>query len=221
MRTLIINFKNYREICGSGSLKLALAAERASRRSRSEIIVAPPAPMLATVTSEIRINVFSQTADSSVGEKTTGSLIPEAISGAGATGVILNHSEAMKTRKEIANLIPRLSLLKLKVCLCARSAREAASLAAFSPDYLAVEPRELIGSGIAISRAKPGLVTRTVAAARKAGFEGQILCGAGIVDGADVRRAAELGADGVLVSSGVVKARDWEAKIEELARSLN
>ena len=47
-----------------------------------------------------------------------------------------------------------------------------------------------------------------------------VLCGAGIVSGEDVARAVELGADGVLVASSVVKAEDWEAKVRELANSL-
>jgi triosephosphate isomerase len=97
---------------------------------------------------------------------------------------------------------------------------EAAKLSALNPKYLAVEPPELIGSGVAVSRAKPELIERTVAAVRKAGFTGKVLCGAGIVTGEDVAKAVELGADGVLVASSVVKAADWESKIEELARSL-
>jgi len=55
---------------------------------------------------------------------------------------------------------------------------------------------------------------------RKTGYRGKILCGAGIVSGEDVKKAVELGADGVLVASSIVKAQDWEAKIRELAGSL-
>jgi triosephosphate isomerase len=95
-----------------------------------------------------------------------------------------------------------------------------ASLASLGTEYLAVEPPELIGSGMAVSKARPALVTRSVRAARSAGYPGRVLCGAGIVDGGDVRRAIELGADGVLVSSSVVKARDWNARITDLAYSL-
>ncbi len=88
-------------------------------------------------------------------------------------------------------------------------------------EYLAVEPPALIGSGIAVSKARPGLVESSVRVAREAGYKGKILCGAGIVDGADVERAVELGVDGVLVASSVVGARDWTAKIRELSLSLD
>jgi triosephosphate isomerase len=94
------------------------------------------------------------------------------------------------------------------------------TLARLEPDYIAVEPPELIGSGVAVSKARPELVSRTVSKVKQTGFRGKILCGAGIVSGDDVKKAVELGADGVLVSSSVVKAKDWESKIEELVYPL-
>jgi len=59
-----------------------------------------------------------------------------------------------------------------------------------------------------------------VRGARSAAYHGRILCGAGIVSGDDVRMAVKLGVDGLLVSSGVVKAKNWDGKITELALAL-
>jgi triosephosphate isomerase len=106
------------------------------------------------------------------------------------------------------------------VCLCAETTREAVELSSLGSKYLAIEPPELIGSGVAVSKARPELVESTVSALKKAGYRGQVLCGAGIVSGADVAKAVELGVDGVLVASSVVKASDWESKVRELAGSL-
>ncbi len=220
LKTLIINFKNYAAVQGEGSVSLARAAERVSREVRAKIIVAPPSPMLALTVSKVGIPVFSQSVGIVKGEKTTGAVLPEAVREAGAAGTILNHSEARLERAVLPELVTRLRRLGLKTCLCARDSREAAAISRLGPEYLAVEPPELIGSGIAVSRAKPQVVAGTVAAARKAGYKGKVLCGAGIVSGEDVRIAIELGADGVLVSSSVVMAKDWAAKIGELARSL-
>lgn len=220
MKTLIINFKNYSEVQGEGSIALARAAERVSGEVRARIIVAPPLPMLALTASKIGIQVFSQSVGSVRGEKTTGEVLPEAVRGAGAAGTILNHSEARLERRVLPDLVSRLRRLGLKTCLCARDTREAAALSRLGPTYLAVEPPELIGSGTAVSKARPQVVANTVAAARRAGYKGRVLCGAGIVSGEDVRRAIELGAEGVLVSSSVVKATDWVVKLRELALSL-
>ena len=221
MKTLLVNFKNYPEILGEGSLRLAKAVEAATAGLGLDVIVAPPAPMLALVAAEAKLKVFSQAVGSRVGDKTTGEILPEAVKGGGGSGTILNHSESRRPLPELQALMPRLREVGLEVCLCAQTAREAGKLSALEPKYLAIEPPELIGSGVAVSRARPELIERTVEAARKMGFRGEVLCGAGIVSGDDVRKAVELGTDGVLVASSVVRAGDWKSKVRELARSLS
>jgi len=220
LRTLIVNFKNYPEIMGEGSVRLAQAIQRVSDTVNIEVIVAPPMPMLALVASKTKVQVYSQTVSSKRGDKTTGEILPEAVKAAGATGTILNHSESRRSPSELRKLVPRLTSMGMGVCLCSQTAGEAARLAALEPKYLAIEPPELIGSGIAVSQARPELVQRTVTGVRRVGYEGEILCGAGIVSGEDVTRAVELGVDGVLVASSVVKAPAWDSKVRELARSL-
>ncbi|MDG6963750.1 MAG: triosephosphate isomerase [Nitrososphaerota archaeon] len=219
MRTIIVNCKNYPETMGDGSLRLAEAVKAAGEELRVEAVIAPPLPMLALV-AKTGAKVYSQAVGSGAGDKTTGAVLPEAVRAAGAAGTILNHSECRLPFSQLSKLVPRVQGMGMGVCLCAGTSREASKLASLSPRYVAVEPPGLIGSGVAVSRAKPALVRKTVSAVRESGFKGGVLCGAGIVSGEDVRRAVELGADGVLVASSVVKARDWKSKVTELARSL-
>ncbi len=220
MRTLVVNFKNYPEVQGEGSVRLAEAVKQAADAAGIEAIVSPPTPMIALVASKVRIAVYSQSVGSAAGDRTTGAVIPEAVKAAGASGTLLNHRESRVALGEIQALVPRLAALGMGVCICAQTTDEAVGLSSLGSKYLAIEPPELIGSGIAVSKARPELVERTVSAVRKSGYEGGILCGAGIVSGDDVSKAVELGADGVLVASSVVKAKDWESKVRELARSL-
>ena len=220
MGTLIVNFKNYSEVMGRGSVRLARSVFKAGEATGQSLIVAPPTPLLARVAGRVRMPVFAQSVSTAPGEKTTGSVAPEAVKAAGAKGTILNHSESRIPVSMLKDAVPRLSAMSLEVCLCAKTAAEAGRLAGLGTTYLAVEPPELIGTGVAVSKARPELVSRAVEVVRRAGFRGRVLCGAGIVTGRDVAAAMELGADGVLVSSSVVKARDWDSKILELARSL-
>jgi len=219
-RTLILNFKNYSEALGAKSLELSRAAERVSSVVDVEIVVAPPTPMIGAVASAVNNRVFSQKADLGVVGQSTGALIPESIKAAGAAGSLLNHSEARVPPPGLSTLVTRLKSVGLEVCLCAQTPREVKKLAALSTEYLAVEPPELIGGGVAVSRARPELIEDCVRVARSAAYRGRILCGAGIVDGEDVRMAVKLGVDGVLVSSSVVKAMNWDGKITELALAL-
>ena len=48
-----------------------------------------------------------------------------------------------------------------------------------------------------------------------------VLCGAGVKTRADVEKAMELGAAGILLASGVVKAEDPGAVLTELVRGLS
>jgi triosephosphate isomerase len=222
LKTLIINFKNYREVLGEESLVLARAAATVAGRIPVEVIVAPPVPMLGAIARAVgtRVKVFSQTVSPMEAGASTGAVVPEAVSASGATGTLLNHSESPLSHGDIASLLPRLRRLRLSVCLCAKSASEALELCVLKPHYIAVEPPELIGSGVAVSKAMPTVISDTVSRLRGAGYRGRILCGAGIVDGRDVESSVALGAQGVLVASTVAKARDWVEKITELSTPL-
>jgi len=219
-RLFVLNLKNYPEVLGEGALRLAKAAEKVSGATGLEIVVAPPAPILAWLAFSTSLSVFAQRAQAMPEGKSTGALIPEALKAAGCRGAIINHSESRIPSEEVGELVPRMRQLGLASCVCAESVAEIAKMAALSPDFLAIEPPELIGSGVAVSKARPELIAESVSAARGRGTKSKVLCGAGIVNGDDVRAATKLGTEGILVSSSVVKATDWESKLGELASAL-
>jgi triosephosphate isomerase len=85
---------------------------------------------------------------------------------------------------------------------------------------LAVEPPELIGTGVPVSKAKPEVVSGTVELVKEINSDMVVLCGAGITRGEDVAAALRLGTEGVLVASGVVKAKDPYRVLLEFAEAL-
>jgi triosephosphate isomerase len=219
-RTFIVNFKNYPEVLGEGSVRLAKAASGLSWELGIDVVVAPPTPMLHTVASTVKVPVFAQKADLGEQGKSTGATIPESIKAAGCTGSLLNHSESRIPLDVLAPTIERMKALGLTSCACAEDTAEAVKIAALNPEFLAIEPPELIGTGRAVSKARPELLSETAEALAKAGFKGSLLCGAGIVSGEDVAAAMRLGTEGILVASSVVKAQDWQAKLRELGTAL-
>ncbi len=218
--TLIINFKNYPEILGNKSLELAKSIETVARKVDVEMIAAPPVPVLHAVSRQVSIPVFSQRVDDRDQGKSTGAIVAEAIKESGCRGSILNHSESRVRPATVRKILARLRVLRLSACLCAETSREMSGFANFSAEYLAIEPPELIGTGVAVSTAMPEMVSKTVSEVKRRGYRGKILCGAGIVSGEDVAAARRHGMAGVLVSSSVVQARDWKEKIRELAQPL-
>ncbi|MDO8627240.1 MAG: triose-phosphate isomerase, partial [Candidatus Diapherotrites archaeon] len=97
---------------------------------------------------------------------------------------------------------------------------EAKKYAKLNPDYIAIEPPELIGSGKAVSKEKPELITKSADAVNSAKNKTKLLCGAGIVSGQDVAKALELGSKGILVASGIIKAKNWTKVIEEFSKAM-
>ena len=147
-------------------------------------------------------------------------MVPDIAKKSKINGSIINHSEHRITEKEIKNLLRRMKKLKLKSILCVKNINEVKKYAKLNPTYIAIEPPELIGTGRAISTEKPQLITKAVDAVRSAKNSTKLLCGAGIISGNDVKRAKELGSKGILVASGIIKAKNWEKIISEFSRAL-
>jgi triosephosphate isomerase len=104
--------------------------------------------------------------------------------------------------------------------VCAQTAQEVAELADLSPNFIAVEPPELIGSGKAVSKVNPSIIIDSLQALAKNSMSTKMICGAGITDKTDVISALELGAEGILVASSVVKAKSWSEKLYDLASAF-
>ena len=215
----IINFKNYSEISGSRAVKLAKIAERISKKYRIKIAISPPQHNLSEI-AKYDIPVLAQHLDTSAVGSTTGFVVPEIIKKSGIKGSLINHSEHRISEKDIVNLITRLKKLGMISVVCVKSVNEAAKYAKHNPNYIAIEPPELIGTGKAVSKERPEVITRSVLAVKKAKNSTKLLCGAGIVSGDDVARAIQLGANGILVASGIIKSKNWSRIIEEFAKAI-
>ena len=215
----IINCKNYDEISGNRIIKLAKIAQRISKKYKIPIAIAPPHHQIPLVT-KFNVIVLAQHLDDKKIGSTTGFMIPEIAKRSKINGSLINHSEHRIPEKEIKNLIKRLKHLKLKTVLCVKNINESKKYAKLNPTFIAIEPPELIGTGRAISTERPQLITKAVDGVKSAKNSTKLLCGAGIVSGNDVARAKQLGSKGILVASGIVKAKNWEKIIEEFSRAL-
>jgi len=215
----IINFKNYDNISGSRSLQLAKIASKISRKYKIKIVVCPPQQVISEIT-KVSIPVFAQHVDNKEIGSTTGYIVPELVKKSKVSGSLVNHSEHRLASKDIKELVSRLKVLKMTSVVCVKNVSEARKYAKLNPDYIAIEPPELIGTGKAVSKEKPEVIIKSVRAVKDAKNSTRLLCGAGIISGNDVARALELGANGILVASGIVKAKNWERVIEEFSAAF-
>jgi len=217
---VIINFKTYAEATGRNALRLSRIAEKVGEESGVYVGVAPQYVDIATIAAETSVPVFSQHIDPITYGSHTGSVLVEAVKEAGAVGTLINHSERRLLFKDIDSAVRRAKEADLISLVCADTARNSSTAAFFSPDIIAVEPPELIGSGVPVSRARPEIVSETVSLVKKVDKGITILCGAGITMGEDVGAALKLGTEGVLISSGVVRAKDQRSALMDLVKPM-
>jgi triosephosphate isomerase (TIM) len=205
---IIVNFKTYLESTGQKAVELAENAEKVTKETGVCIVVVPQFADIARVADAVRIPVFAQHVDPIMPGSSTGHVLAESIKEAGAVGTLINHSERQLKLVEIEAIIALTREKGLTSCVCANNPNVSVAAAAMRPDIVSIEPPELIGTGIAVSKAQPQVVTNTVNLVHKINAEIPILCGAGISQGEDVSVALKLGTQGVLVASGIVKAKD-------------
>jgi len=215
----IINCKNYEEIAGDKIIEFVNIAEKISKKYKIKIAVAPPQHLIGLV-SNSSILILAQHVDNSKMGSTTGFIIPELLKKSKVSGSLINHSEHRISEKEITELVLRLRELKMISVVCVKDVSEAKKYAKLDPDYIAIEPPELIGSGKAVSKERPELITKAANAVNGANNKTKLLCGAGIVSGQDVSKAIELGSKGILVASGIIKAKNWTKVIEEFSKAM-
>ena len=215
----VINCKNYEEISGDKIIKFVKTAEKISKKYKVKIAISPPQHLVGLVANS-SIPIFAQHIDDSKIGSTTGFIIPELLKKSKVKGSLINHSEHRISSKEIEKLVSKLKELKMTSILCVKNVAEVKKYVKLNPDYIAIEPPELIGSGKAVSKEKPDLISRAAEAVKNAKNNTKLLCGAGIVSGEDVSKAIELGSKGILVASGIVKSNNWNNIMSEFAKSM-
>lgn len=217
---VIVNFKTYREVEGYRSLSIARFCQDVSKETGVCIAVCPPLVELSTVASSVNIPVLAQHTDPVKPGSHTGWTTPEAVKAAGASGALLNHSEHKMMLSDISTSVRLCRSATLQTVVCADSAETAGACAFLKPDFIAIEPPELIGGEVSVTNAKPEVVENAVRAVHRIDDNIPVLCGAGVKTGEDAKRAIELGARGILLASGVVKSEDVKKALQDLVKLL-
>jgi len=216
---IVLNFKTYPEARGDNALRLAKIAEKVHKKTGINIIVCPQVLDLKTVASNVRIPVFAQHVDYNPEGKSTGSVVGEALLEANIHGSIINHSEKRIDPKELEKTIFRMKELNLKSIVCVKNDTEAKkiyNLKPIKPDFIAIEPPELIGTETSVSTAKPEIIKKSVQNVR----DMPMLVGAGVKENNDLKLAMVYGAKGALLSSHYVKSSDPEKFLMDLIKGI-
>ena len=205
--TIVINLKTYKS--GKDALKLAKSIEKANPK----VILGTQPTDISLIAKEVKNPVYAQHVDFQEPGRNTGFILPEAVKAAGAKGVFLNHSEHRLDMDTIKKTAKRCKKLNLKIGIFAKNLNQALELKKLKPDYLMIEPPELVAGKVSVSKAKPKLIEQID---KKLKYP--FLVGAGIKGGEDVKIAMKLGASGIAISSAITKSTNPKKAVLDLMR---
>ena len=217
---IVLNMKTYSESTGENALDIVKIMNNVSIESGINMAVSVQSTDIKECSENISIPVFAEHIDPILPGSHTGWTLPEAIKSAGAVGSLINHSEHRLKLADIDFCISRAKVLDLDQIVCSNNILTSKAIAALSPNFLAVEPPELIGGDISVTSANPDIVSGSIKAVKDVDDKVRVLCGAGVKNGVDVARAIELGSVGVLLASGIIKSKDKEKVIRDLVSEL-
>jgi len=217
---IVVNVKTYAEATGKKALEIAEIMSKVAKETDANLAIAVQHPDIKIVADNVDIPVLAQHIDPIEPGSHTGWILAEAVKEAGAIGTLLNHSEHRLKLADIDTCIKLAKENELTTIVCSNNLDTSKAIAALKPDFVAIEPPELIGGDISVTTANPEIVADAVREVRAINREIKILCGAGVKKGEDVSKAIELGTDGVLLASGVVKAQNKEEVLKDLVSGL-
>lgn len=202
---IVVNFKTYKS--GKDALELAKKIEKVDKN----IIVGVQASDINLISAKTKLKVYSQHVDYFTLGRNTGFILPEAVKSAGAIGVFLNHSEHKLTFEILERSVRRCREIGLKTLTFASDLNEAKKIEELNPDFIVVEPPELVAGNVSVSTAKPELISDV-----SKNLKSKFLVGAGIKNNEDLKKSMELGASGIAVSSAITTAENPGKVLKEL-----
>ena len=203
---------------GDDVLQLALAADAAAKKYDVDIIFTAPLVELRRVAEATsRIFVFAPHMDPILPGRGLADTLPESLVAAGAKGVMLNHCEKPLSLAALTQTIRRADEVGLASIVCTDTAAESAAVAKLRPNIIVAEPTGQIGTGVASDM---DYVKAAIRAVKEVDPDIFVLQGAGISSGEDVYRVIRAGAEATGSSSGVVKAKDRAAMVDEMISAV-
>ena len=203
---------------GQDVIDLAIAVDKASEKYGVDIIFTTPIVEIARVKAATKnIHVFAPHMDPIVPGRGLADILPESLVAAGAEGVMLNHVEKPLDFETLAKTIVRAEEVGLTTIVCADSMADASKIATLNPDIIVAEPSELIGTGVSVG---PEYVEAATKCVKDVNSDILVLTAAGIANGTDVYNTIIAGADATGSSSGVAKAADRAAMVDEMIAAV-
>ncbi len=216
---VVVNFKLYPQASGTKAVMLARMLDSVARETGASVAIAVNPLDFHQISEAVDIPVYLQHVDAVDFGAHTGRINVELAAEHGVSGILVNHSERRLTISDIEHIVSHARDVGVDTIVCTNNPAVSAAVAAIEPTMIAMEPPELIGGDISVSKARPEAITETINRVKRIA-DIPVLVGAGVKNGEDVRKAIQLGASGVLVASGITKAHDPVNALKDLVAGM-
>ena len=209
-----IGTKNY--IYGDTVLEYAKAADAAAEKYDIDVLFITPAVEIRRVVENTKhLIVLAPYMDTLRPGRGMADILPEALRAAGAEGVVVNHCEKPMSLPQIKATIDRAHEIGMFVFACADSVAEARAIACLGPDIINPEPTELIG-GNSGAVSDMSYVKACIDSVKAVNPDILVEQAAGITNGQQVYDFIMAGSEAAGAASGICKAKDPIAMIDEM-----
>jgi len=213
---IILSLKTYKEATGENAIKLLSCVKKIIEETGVEIIPAVQPTDIYRVKKELGIEVWAQHIDPIEPGKNFGWLSPYALKEAGATGVVINHSEHKTTDENVKKILDKAKQYGLRNVVIGFNPEMVIKYDSWEPDFISYEREDMIGTGVSMLTQEEENIKKLVGVLKH-----PLIIGAGISTGEDTKQAVRLGAKGAILASGFVLAKDPEGKLRELAMGFS
>ena len=209
---IFLALKTYKETTGDAVIKILSSVKKIIKETGVPIIACAQPTDIYRIKKELDIEVWAQHIDPIDPGKNTGWISPYSIKNAGATGVLINHSEHKLKEEVIIETVKKARQYNLKIVLIGHTVEMVKKFDSFDIDFLSFEKEDLIASPISMIDQQEETIKDLVKILKH-----PLIIGAGINDGEDTKKSKAAGAAGVLMATYFVTAPDPEQKLRELA----
>lgn len=212
---IFLSLKTYKESTGQAVINLLSSVKKVSQETGIPIIPIAQPTDIYRIKKELDIEVWAQHVDPIDPGKNTGWISPYSVKEAGATGVLINHSEHKLKEEVIIETIKKARQYNLKIILIGQTVEMIKKFDSFDVDFLSFEKEDLIASPVSMIDQQEEVIKSIVKIVKH-----PLIIGAGINDGEDTRKSKAAGAAGILMATYFVTAPDPEQKLRELTQGF-
>lgn len=209
---IFLALKTYKQTTGDQAIKILSSVNKIISETGVRIVACAQAADIYRIKKDLGIEVWAQHVDPIDPGKNTGFISPYSVSQAGATGVLINHSEHKINKEQVIKTVQKAKEYGLKTLVIGQNPEMVLEYDGLDIDYLSYEKEDLIAGEVSMIDQQEEVIRNLIGKLKH-----PLIIGAGINDGEDTRKSKEAGAAGVLMATYFVTAPDPEAKLRELA----